>query len=64
MRRPRELVHFLDADTREPLCGGTGTVAARAAVNGTEVCADCARKIADEVGRVLSQPMRTPQVTR
>ena len=64
MRRRRELVHFLYAETRQPLCGGTGTAAARAAVNGTEICAECARKITDAVGRATTRPIRTPEVTR
>jgi hypothetical protein len=63
MRRRHALVHFLDAETRQPLCNGTGTVAARAAVNGTEVCAECARKITEAVGLAMTA-IRTSEVTR
>ena len=41
----RALVHFLDADTRAPLCAGSGSEAGKAAVNGVAVCALCARLV-------------------
>lgn len=53
--RLRRLVHFLDIETREPLCGGGGTQAVPSVVNGVSICAVCARRVTDDVGRAMDQ---------
>ena len=54
MHRHR-LIHFLDVDTREPLCGGSLQQAASAAMNGVSLCDVCARRVTEDIGRVTSQ---------
>jgi hypothetical protein len=49
MRTERKLLHFLDADTREPLCDGEGVTPSRHVVNGVGVCVTCARRITDAI---------------
>lgn len=44
-----ELVHFRDADTREPLCGGSCMEPHAAAANGVPFCAECVRLLTEQV---------------
>lgn len=55
MQRLR-LVHFLDLQTREPLCDGIGQQAATVALNGVFLCEACARRVTDHAGRVVGRP--------
>jgi hypothetical protein len=49
------LLHFLDIDTREPLCGGGHPRPASASVNGVSLCDVCARRVTDHLGRAMGQ---------
>jgi hypothetical protein len=51
----RRLVHFLDVDTREPLCDGLGHQAVAAVVNGVSICAVCAHRVTDDIGHAMTE---------
>ena len=51
----QRLVHVLDAETREPLCGGAGQQPATVALNGAFLCEVCARRVS-ELGRLVVRP--------
>lgn len=46
--RSRRPVHFLEIDTREPLCGGEGQHPAGAPPSGVSLCDVCVRRLTGE----------------